>query len=89
MNPPEGKEEGAALGAYIRSIPGKLQSAAMTVWELGRNDFRRVVHSLKMGLALTLVSLMYFLRPLYDVYGQAGMWAVLTVVVVFEFTAGE
>jgi hypothetical protein len=29
------------------------------------------------------------LRPLYDGFGTAGIWAVLTVVVVFEFTVGK
>ncbi|KAL3825708.1 hypothetical protein ACJIZ3_021737 [Penstemon smallii] len=56
--------------------------------KIGKDDPRRIVHSMKVGLALTLVSLFYYFRPLYDGFGQAGMWAVLTVVVVFEFTVG-
>ncbi|XP_042502966.1 aluminum-activated malate transporter 8 [Macadamia integrifolia] len=56
--------------------------------EVGKDDPRRVIHSLKVGIALTLVSLIYYFRPLYDGFGAAGMWAVLTVVVVFEFTVG-
>ncbi|KAJ4970645.1 hypothetical protein NE237_003744 [Protea cynaroides] len=56
--------------------------------KLGQDDPRRVIHSLKVGIALTLVSLIYYSRPLYDGFGAAGMWAVLTVVVVFEFTVG-
>ncbi|KAK6147322.1 hypothetical protein DH2020_018234 [Rehmannia glutinosa] len=54
--------------------------------KIGEDDPRRIVHSIKVGLALTLVSLFYYFRPLYDGFGQAGMWAVLTVVVVFEYT---
>ncbi|GFP86133.1 aluminum-activated malate transporter 8 [Phtheirospermum japonicum] len=46
--------------------------------KIGKDDPRRIVHSIKVGLALTL----------YDGFGQAGMWAVLTVVVVFEYTVG-
>ncbi|KAL0316052.1 UNVERIFIED_CONTAM: Aluminum-activated malate transporter 8 [Sesamum radiatum] len=58
------------------------------VKKIGEDDPRRIVHSMKVALALTLVSLFYYFRPLYDGLGQAGMSAVLTVVVVFEFTVG-
>uniref|UniRef100_A0A7N0RGU3 Aluminum-activated malate transporter n=1 Tax=Kalanchoe fedtschenkoi TaxID=63787 RepID=A0A7N0RGU3_KALFE len=49
---------------------------------------RRIVHSMKMALALTLVSIIYYVRPLYDSFGVAAVWAVMTVVVVSEFTVG-
>lgn len=66
---------------------------AMSVMErtvkLGRDDPRRIIHSLKVGLALTFVSLLYYWRPLYDGFGIAAIWAVLTVVVIFEFTVGN
>ncbi|WRX34854.1 Aluminum-activated malate transporter - like 10, partial [Theobroma cacao] len=41
-----------------------------------------------MGLALTLVSVFYYFQPVYDGFGDNAMWAVLTVVVVFEFSVG-
>ncbi|KAI3975856.1 hypothetical protein MKX01_030701 [Papaver californicum] len=47
------------------------------------NDPRRVYHSFKVGLALSLVSLLYYNKPLYGGFGSSTMWAVLTVVVVF------
>ncbi|MBA0767533.1 hypothetical protein Gotri_016406 [Gossypium trilobum] len=56
--------------------------------KLGQDDPRRVVHSLKAGLALTLVSLFYYYQPLYKSFGVSAMWAVITVVVVFEFSVG-
>ncbi|CAN6268931.1 unnamed protein product [Urochloa humidicola] len=58
------------------------------VWRIGADDPRRAVHGLKVGLALALVSVFYYTRPLYDGVGGAAMWAVLTVVVVFEYTVG-
>ncbi|KAL6005646.1 hypothetical protein ACLOJK_006216 [Asimina triloba] len=58
------------------------------MWKLGADDPRRVVHSIKVGLALTMVSFFYYLRPLYDGVGGNAMWAVMTVVVVFEFSVG-
>ncbi|XVE64632.1 hypothetical protein DITRI_Ditri07aG0116100 [Diplodiscus trichospermus] len=57
-------------------------------WNIGANDPRKVVHCIKVGLALTIVSLFYFMRPLYDGVGGNAMWAVMTVVVVFEPTVG-
>ncbi|XP_038997129.1 aluminum-activated malate transporter 2-like [Hibiscus syriacus] len=57
--------------------------------KLGQDDPRRMVHSLKVGLAVSLVSLFYYFDPIYDSFGQEGaMWAVLTVVLVFEFSVG-
>ncbi len=59
-----------------------------TTWRVGRDDPRRVIHAFKVGLALTLVSLLYLLEPLFEGIGQSAIWAVMTVVVVLEFTAG-
>ncbi|VFQ82233.1 unnamed protein product [Cuscuta campestris] len=47
-----------------------------------------MVHSFKVGVALVLVSLLYVLDPLFHQVGQNVMWAIMTVVVVFEFYAG-
>lgn len=60
-----------------------------TAWELGADDPRKIIHCLKVGIALTFVSLFYYMRPLYDGVGGNAMWAVMTVVVVFENTAGK
>ena len=38
--------------------------------------------------ALSVVSLFYLMEPLFDQVGDNAIWAVMTVVVVFEFTAG-
>lgn len=57
-------------------------------WNIGRTDPRKVMHCLKVGMALSLVSLFYYMRPLYDGVGGNAMWAVMTVVVVFEYTVG-
>nr|GEU34432.1 aluminum-activated malate transporter 12-like [Tanacetum cinerariifolium] len=54
----------------------------------GQDDPRRAIHSLKVGLSLTLVSLLYLLEPLFKGVGENVIWAVMTVVVVLEFTAG-
>lgn len=69
----------------IKKFPGL---AWKTIWKVGREDPRRVIHSIKVGLSLTLVSLLYLLEPLYEDIGQNALWAVMTVVVVLEFTPG-
>ncbi|KAK8685652.1 hypothetical protein V6N13_041651 [Hibiscus sabdariffa] len=78
---------GFLVGTWGR-VKAKVISTAKSIKQLGQNDPRRLTHSLKVGLALTLVSLLYYARPIYDGFGESGMWAVLTVVVVFEFTVG-
>nr|GEV39508.1 aluminum-activated malate transporter 13-like [Tanacetum cinerariifolium] len=49
---------------------------------------QKVTHSIKVGIALVLVSLLYLLDPLFEQVGENAMWAIMTVVVVFEFFAG-
>lgn len=50
---------------------------------------QNVIHSIKVGIALVLVSLLYLLDPLFEQVGENAMWAIMTVVVVFEFFAGS
>ncbi|XP_022766051.1 aluminum-activated malate transporter 8-like [Durio zibethinus] len=82
----------AGASGQVKSLPGNLKvrviSISKSIKKLGQDDPRRLTHSMKVGLALTLVSLLYYARPLYDGFGVSGMWAVLTVVVLFEFTVG-
>ncbi|XAR54829.1 hypothetical protein NMG60_11030135 [Bertholletia excelsa] len=74
-----------SLCEKTKRLPG---SVWRTVWKVGREDPRRVIHALKVGLSLTLVSLLYLLEPLFKGIGENAIWAVMTVVVVLEFTAG-
>ncbi|KAK6126476.1 hypothetical protein DH2020_039781 [Rehmannia glutinosa] len=80
------QENKKTLVNSIKSMPGKLKSSVVetmkTTKKIGEDDPRKIVHAMKVGFALTLVSLFYYFRPLYDGFGQAGMWAILTVVVV-------
>ncbi|CAH8357822.1 unnamed protein product [Eruca vesicaria subsp. sativa] len=55
---------------------------------VGKEDPRRIVHAFKVGLALAFVSSFYYYQPLYDNFGVNAMWAVMTVVVIFEFSVG-
>ncbi|CAN1139027.1 Aluminum-activated malate transporter 10 [Linum perenne] len=60
----------------------------LKAWNLGVDDPRKVVHGIKLGMALSVVSVFYYMRPLNDGVGGNAMWAIMTVVVVFENTVG-
>jgi hypothetical protein len=62
---------------------------ARAAWRIGADDPRKVAHGFKMALALALCSVFYYVQPLYAFTGHNAMWAVLTVVVVFEYTVGN
>jgi hypothetical protein len=78
---------------WLKAMPEKLWAKAVDVAKkmkkLGEDDPRRIIHSLKVGLALTLVSLFNYIRPLYDGFGDNAIWAVLTVTLVLEFSVGK
>ena len=80
-------------GKKMRYFPEKVKRFPglvwRTMWKVGKEDPRRVIHALKVGLSLTLVSLLYLMEPLFEGIGQNAIWAVMTVVVVLEFTAGN
>ncbi|KAM4105327.1 hypothetical protein ACJW30_06G224300 [Castanea mollissima] len=57
-------------------------------WNLGVAEPKKAIHGVKLGLCLLIVSCFYYMRPLYDGVGGNAMWAVMTVVVVFESTVG-
>ncbi|KEH42891.1 putative aluminum-activated malate transporter [Medicago truncatula] len=78
-----------SMCVFISSLYSKLCKFMKKAWEIGVNDPRKFIHCLKVGIALTAVSLFYYLNPLYDGVGRNAMWAVMTVVVVFEYTAGS
>ncbi|GMI99924.1 ALUMINIUM ACTIVATED MALATE TRANSPORTER 4 [Hibiscus trionum] len=65
-----------------------MQDVSVKLYKMGRSDPRKVVFAMKVGLSLTTASLlMLFKEPLKDA-SQYSIWAILTVVVVFEFSVG-
>ncbi|XP_074573644.1 LOW QUALITY PROTEIN: aluminum-activated malate transporter 10-like [Curcuma longa] len=78
----------AWLAGIVLAVVSKAVGFGGKAWSVAADDPRRVVHGVKVGTGLTLVSLFYYTRPLYDGVGGWAMWAVMTVVVVFEYTVG-
>lgn len=65
-----------------------VQDGAVELYKMGRADPRKFFFALKMGLSLALVSMVIFFREPLKHVGQYTIWAILTVVVVFEFSVG-
>lgn len=59
-----------------------------SVWEFGREDPSRVIFSLKVGLAVLLVSLLILFRAPYEVFGTNIIWSIVTVAIMSEYTVG-
>ncbi|KAL1217712.1 Aluminum-activated malate transporter 14 [Cardamine amara subsp. amara] len=72
----------------VLELPKKIKKVLKDIWKVGKDDPRRVKLSLKIGVSLTLVSLLYLMEPLFKGIGNSAIWAVMTVVVVLEFSAG-
>ncbi|CAN6228055.1 unnamed protein product [Urochloa humidicola] len=79
---------GEAVVSALAAAWGAVAGFGEKLVGIARDDPRRVAHSLKVGLALTLVSVLYYVRPIFNNWGLSTMWAVLTVVVVMEYTVG-
>lgn len=72
----------------IVSLCRSVQDVAHNAWQMGHSDPRKIIFSAKMALALALISLLIFLKePIKDL-SRYSVWAILTVVVVFEFSIG-
>ncbi|KAB5544748.1 hypothetical protein DKX38_012860 [Salix brachista] len=77
-----------SLSDRIVSFWNGVRNSAVELYKMGQADHRKFLFAIKMGLSLALVSLVIFLKePLKDV-SQYSIWAILTVVVVFEFSVG-
>ncbi|KAF7819864.1 aluminum-activated malate transporter 9-like [Senna tora] len=85
INLPESDED-----EYSRIINGwkTLKGVAVRAWQMGSSDPRKIIFSAKMGLALMLISLLIFLKEPFKEMSRYSVWAILTVVVVFEFSIG-
>ncbi|KAI4302929.1 hypothetical protein MLD38_038618 [Melastoma candidum] len=65
-----------------------LKTWMQNLWVFCREDPNRVIFSLKVGLAVLLVSLLMLFRAPYEIFGNNIIWSILTVAIMFEYTAG-
>ncbi|KAF0934313.1 hypothetical protein E2562_024802 [Oryza meyeriana var. granulata] len=79
---------GARVVSCAAALEAKVSGFSKKVWKIGADDPRKPAYGVKVGIALTLVSLFYYVRPLYDGVGGNAVWAIMTVVLVFEYTVG-
>lgn len=82
---PRSSHNGTGL---IYSMWLKFKAVSIRLQEMGRSDPRKTIFAAKMGLALALMSILILFREPFKIIGKYSIWAILTVVVVFEFSIG-
>ncbi|XP_023513501.1 aluminum-activated malate transporter 10 [Cucurbita pepo subsp. pepo] len=89
------RPEGSFVGRMVMGVKGFVWGLFVKgwmflekAWGIANSEPKKAVHGLKVGLALSIVSVFYYMRPLYEGIGGNAMWAIMTVVVTFESTVG-
>lgn len=72
------------VSGYLKDAKNVIADAI----QMGKSDPRKIVFSAKMALALMMISLLVFLKLPIEALSTHSIWAILTVVVVFEFSIG-
>ncbi|KAK7280501.1 hypothetical protein RJT34_25565 [Clitoria ternatea] len=75
-----------ALSDRVVALRNAVMDFAVQLYEMGRSDRRKVVFAMKSGLSLAIVSLFIYIKE--EQLSKYSIWAILTVVVVFEFSIG-
>ncbi|PSS32912.1 Aluminum-activated malate transporter like [Actinidia chinensis var. chinensis] len=82
-----GQSDRGSIREMLTNLWTNVRDASIKAYEMGRSDPRKVIFAAKMGLSLALVSILIFFKEL-SFMSQYSIWAILTVVVVFEFSIG-
>lgn len=77
------------ISGKISGVYEDAKDVARKAWAMGVSDPRKIVFSAKIGLALTIVAVLIFYQEPNPDLSRYSVWAILTVVVVFEFTIGK
>ncbi|XP_057800638.1 aluminum-activated malate transporter 4-like [Salvia miltiorrhiza] len=75
-------------GERISRFWNNVKGTTVKLVGMGKSDPRKVVFAVKMGASLSLVSVLIFFKEPSNFISQNSIWAILTVVVVFEFSIG-
>lgn len=84
----DGDDDASILDRITKSWED-LQEFLVKVYEMGRSDPRQIIFAAKSGFALAFVSVLIFFKEPLDYISQYCIWAILTVIVVFEFSIGK
>ncbi|KAL1813648.1 hypothetical protein ACET3Z_023713 [Daucus carota] len=79
---------GSRIYGKLIKLKADVKSGVCKAYEMGRSEPRKVVFAAKMALALVIVSLLIFFQEPLSYIGEECIWAILTVVVVFEYSIG-
>ncbi|KAI3519401.1 hypothetical protein L1887_08474 [Cichorium endivia] len=83
-----GDKDDASLLDRITKSWEDLQAFLVKVYKMGRSDPKQIIFPAKSGLALAFVSVLMFFKEPFTYIRQYSIWAILTVIVVFEFNIG-
>ncbi|KAK7343389.1 hypothetical protein VNO77_12084 [Canavalia gladiata] len=75
-----------ALSDRVVSLRNGSKEFVTKLYEMGRSDPRKVIFAMKAGLSMAIVTLFIYIKE--EQLSKYSIWAILTVVVVFEFSIG-
>ncbi|GFZ15987.1 aluminum activated malate transporter family protein [Actinidia rufa] len=83
-----GQSDRGTIREKWTNLWSNVRQASIKAYEMGLSDPRKIIFAAKMGLSLALVSILIFFKEPLSYMSQYSIWAILTVVVVFEFSIG-
>ncbi|GFQ02178.1 aluminum-activated malate transporter 9 [Phtheirospermum japonicum] len=72
-------------GERISKGWGDVKAIVASAYEMGRSDPRKAIFGSKVGIALSVVAVLIFFREPSTYITKHSVWAILTVVLIFEF----
>ncbi|KAI9084905.1 hypothetical protein K1719_033078 [Acacia pycnantha] len=89
-DPSDSDHSNRAKCLSFRTLSDRIAQMYRKLYKMGHSDPRKVLFAMKTGLSLALVSLAIYIQDHspFNELTRYSIWAILTVVVVFEFSVG-